>query len=189
MAARVSRQHRQSCRTCRSGVRLARYKCRMLRTLPKNTGSATCATCQRPFTSVPCCCNTATVSGWATSAAPTQNALCGGALAAAGISRSHNEDFLQDSLSLPAVMHPNARGICWHRMRHRVEGGADCGTCKRQPWGAEASAPRLHSTYSLRRHSCEKREAPETSGCRRSACRCVPSSTMATRRSTHSYGV
>ena len=32
-------------------------------------------------------------------------------------------------------------------------------TCSRQPCGAEASAPRLHSTYSLRRHSCEKGRA------------------------------
>ena len=46
MAARVSRQHRQSCSVCLSALGLARYCSRMLRTRRTNTGSATCETCR-----------------------------------------------------------------------------------------------------------------------------------------------
>ena len=47
MAARVSRQHRQPCRACRSAFVLELYRRRILRTLSRNTGSAACATWQQ----------------------------------------------------------------------------------------------------------------------------------------------
>ena len=188
MAARVSRQHRQPCRICRSAFGLVRYRCRMLRTLFRKTGNATCATWKHHPMSILSALNMLQL-GYAYSASSLARCPC---QQCAECWRCPSHMRYLSSSALPQLA---SHGIPHAHTRRRYKRGQwvqelywRC-TCRRQPCGAEASAPRLHSTYSLRRHNCEKRMSPGKPGCTGSGCRPVPWSTMSTRRSTHSSGV